>query len=509
MSYKVKVRYINQSNEIATYFFSRAIRSMTNGIPGVNISGNVFPLYSGNFIDINELEDKKLKVNECPLMPEKEAIEKMKFLPSPFFSDLAIQENKEIVNQQQEISDYGQEKKKPLNEVLNQKKEKIDNKRPDKRLLDHEHVEEKFKNFIDSNPITVLPINYSDVPGFSFPQYEKDWFFERSVYYSYITVNESEDRIDHIKTILRSPSEYACIDVGWGRGRAEPIHKDDGEIEFSDEMTVYLPPKPINESIDSAKETFMDRYGEFEFECKRSYRAAPNNVQYDYWFRFDLSISDDLLKNMFEDILRVSEAAKILSLETFSHNKYKEFEKDQEIITDNQSQYNELEELANLYAADNDELKQSLDKAIESNKRIEELNSSLKKNNEILKDKIAKLERKELANFERNLETFLPNFDFLERGMKSVKRDYQSTKKLQEVLHLVHEKSKNIGFKKVQNTKYWQEVDKKFSNGVDNQGRIYFCKQELKTYILIGHKQNQDEDFVYLQKNDPPIDLDK
>ena len=155
----------------------------------------------------------------------------------------------------------------------------------------------------------------------------------------------------------------------------------------------------------------------------------------------DLSISDDLLKNMFEDILRVSEAAKILSLETFSHNKYKEFEKDQEIITDNQSQYNELEELANLYAADNDELKQSLDKAIESNKRIEELNSSLKKNNEILKDKIAKLERKELANFERNLETFLPNFDFLERGMKSVKRDYQSTKKLQEVLHQVHEKS--------------------------------------------------------------------
>ena len=481
---------------------------MKNGIPGVNISGQVFPLYQGNFIDVNELDENKLKVNECPLMSEKEAIKKVGFLPSPDFSDVATQKNEEKVNRWQEIIDYDEEKNKPLSKVLSQKKEDIEEKRPEKRPLDYDKIEEKFNNFIDSNPISVLPINYSDIPGFSFPRYEKDWFFERSVYYSYITVNESEDRIDHIKSILRSPSEYDCIDVGSGRGYSKPIQKDNGEIEFSDQWTVYLPPKPINKSIDSSKETFKDRYGEFEFECKRSYRAAPNNVQYDYWFRFDLSISDDLLKNMFEDILRVSEAAKILPLETFSHNKYKEFKKDQETITDNQSQHNELEELANLYAADNDELKQSLDKAIESNKRIEELNSTLRKNNEILKDKIAKLERKELANFERNLETFLPNFDFLERGMKSVKRDYQSTKKLQEVLHLVHEKSKNIGFKKVQNTKYWQEVDKKFSNGVDNQGRIYFCKQELKTYILIGHKQNQDEDFVYLQKNDPPIDLD-
>ena len=41
MSHKVRVHYINQSNEIATYFFSRANRSMENGIPGVNISGNV------------------------------------------------------------------------------------------------------------------------------------------------------------------------------------------------------------------------------------------------------------------------------------------------------------------------------------------------------------------------------------------------------------------------------------------------------------------------------------
>jgi len=500
---KVKVNYINKSNEIATYFFSRAIRSMKNGIPGVNISGQVFPLYQGYFIDVNELDENKLKVNECPFMSKKEAIKKIGLLPMPFFNSVAMS------YAQDEIKN----KTAPLKDVLNKQDQSINKEQSEKNFRENqEHFSTKINNLLNPDEGfhvgKLHRINYSDIPGFSFPQYEKDWFFERSVYYSYVTVNESEDRIDHIKSILRSPSEYECIDVGGGRSNAEPLYKDDGEVKFPEKLPVYLAPDPINESIDATKKTFKDRYGEFEFECKRSYRAAPNNVQYDYWFRFDLSISDDLLKNMFEDILRVSEAAKILSLESFLQRD-QEFEKEADTISDNQSQYSELEELANLYAADNDELKQSLDKAIESNKRIEELNSTLKKNNEILKDKIAKLERKELANFERNLETFLPNFDFLERGMKSVKRDYQSTKKLQEVLHLVHEKSKNIGFKKVRNTKYWQEVDKEFSNGVDNQGRIYFCKQELKTYILTGHKQNQDEDFIYLQKNDPPIDLDK
>lgn len=110
MSYKVRVHYINQSNEIATYFFSRAIRSMKNGIPGVNISGQVFPLYQGYFIDVNELDENKLKVNECPLMSEKEAIKKIGFLPSSDFSDAATQKNKEKVNRWQEIIDYDEEK---------------------------------------------------------------------------------------------------------------------------------------------------------------------------------------------------------------------------------------------------------------------------------------------------------------------------------------------------------------------------------------------------------------
>ena len=40
--------------------------------------------------------------------------------------------------------------------------------------------------------------------------------------------------------------------------------------------------------------------------------------------------------------------------------------------------------------------------------RVHYINQS----NEILKDKIAKLERKELANFERNLETFCQTLIF-------------------------------------------------------------------------------------------------
>jgi len=58
------------------------------------------------------------------------------------------------------------------------------------------------------------------------------------------------------------------------------------------------------------------------------------------------------------------------------------------------------------------------------------------------------------------------------------------------------------------NTKYWEEVPKKISNGVDNQGRLYICKHGNQPAILIGSKQQQSEDFIYLQKNDPPIDLE-
>ena len=37
---------------------------------------------------------------------------------------------------------------------------------------------------------------------------------------------------------------------------------------------------------------------------------------------------------------------------------------------------------------------------------------------------------------------------------------------------------------------------------------LYICKHGNQSVTLIGSKQQQPEDFIYLQKNDPPEDLE-
>ena len=68
MSHKVKVHYISDAGEVKTFLWSRAIRQMDNMIPGVNISGKVYPLYRGNFINLKESRENILKSTECGFM---------------------------------------------------------------------------------------------------------------------------------------------------------------------------------------------------------------------------------------------------------------------------------------------------------------------------------------------------------------------------------------------------------------------------------------------------------
>ena len=501
MSHKVKVHYIDESNKVSTYFFQRSVRQMQEMNAGVNISGRVFPLYQGNFINLKESEENTRKSTECPLMQRDEALSLLSRLHAPMFSDTAI-------------NFLAPDKSKPLNEVLNSNKQNTD--ADTKTNLQEKPIEIQV-NTNDPNQLrmvqgdkepqefAVKQIHYSEIPNFSFPKYEVDWYFERSIYYSYVTVNESDERIDNIKAILSNPGDYECLDAKAARGAIQ--HSDTETIELPPEITTYLSPGPINSNIDITKKTFLDRWGEFDFECKKSYRPAPNNVQYDYWFRFDLDIPDDLIKNMFEDILRVTEATKpLISLESFlSH--------DQEVhdsISDKDisKELKIYEELANSYISDNDELNEKIQRIIEEKQVIEKKLQKSEKENKRLKEKINNFKRKELAAFERNLERYFTKFYFLRRGMKTVQRYYQSTEKLEEILQSLHNKSKDSGLKRVMNTKYWEEVPKKISNGIDNQGRLYICKHGNQPAILIGSKQQQSEDFIYLQKNDPPKDLD-
>lgn len=502
MSHKVKVHYIDESNKVSTYFFPRSIRQMQEMTAGVNISGRVYPLYQGNFINLREPEENTRKSTECPLMQKDEALSMLSRLHAPIFSDTAI-------------NFLAPDKSKPLDEVLNSNKQ---NKESDTQTNLQKKPIEIQVNTNDPNQLrmvqgdkepqefAVKQIHYSEIPNFSFPKYEEDWYFERSFYYSYVTVNESDERIDNIKAILSNPGDYECLDAKAARGAIQ--HADTETIELPPEITTYLSPGPINSTIDTTKKTFLDRWGEFDFECKKSYRPAPNNVQYDYWFRFDLDIPDDLIKNMFEDILRVTEAAKpLISLESFLIH-------DQEVhdsISDKDisEELKIYEELANSYISDNDKLNEKIQRIIEEKKSTEKKLQKSQDENKKLKEKLNKLKRKESAAFERNLERYFAKFYFLQRGIKTVDRYYQSTEKLEEILQSLQNKSKDIGLKKVMNTKYWEEVPKKISNGVDNQGRLYICKHGNQPVILIGSKQQQSEDFIYLQKNDPPKDLEK
>jgi len=508
MSHKVKVHYIDESNNVSTYFFPRSIRQMQEMTAGVNISGRVYPLYQGNFINLREPEENTRKSTECPLMQRDEALSKLSRLHAPMFSDTAI-------------NFLAPDKSKPLNEVLNSDKQNTDIDTKTNSQAKPIEIQVNTNNSSqlrvieeDQEPreILVKQIHYSEIPNFSFPKYEEDWYFERSFYYSYVTVNESDERIDNIKAILSNPGDYECLDANPARGAIRhtdtTVNIDNETIELPPEITTYLSPGPINSSIDSTKKTFLDRWGEFDFECKKSYRPAPNNVQYDYWFRFDLDIPDDLIKNMFEDILRVTEAAKhLISLESFlSHDK----EAHDSISDKDMSEELKIyEELANSYISDNDELNDKIQRIIEEKKATEKKLQKSEEENRRLKEKFNNFKRKEAAVFEKNLERYFAKFYFLQRGMKTVQRYYQSTEKLEEILQLLHNKSKDIGLKRVMNTKYWEEVPKKISNGVDNQGRLYICKHGNQPAILIGSKQQQSEDFIYLQKNDPPKDLEK
>ena len=515
MSHKVKVHYISDAGEVKTFLWSRAIRQMDNMIPGVNISGKVYPLYRGNFINLKESRENILKSTECGFMHTDDAKSELTRLPEPLFNNFAM-------------SFLSSDKSQPLNKVLTKEPESLNVVPAPIELQVQVDDPSKLRVVYENEEpydFLIKKLNYSDVPNFSFPKYGEDWYFERSYYYSYVTVNESAERISNIKSILSNPGDYECLDAVAARSAAEflpPVLADDNKLDWPSEINSYLSPGPINDDIDITKKTFLDRWGEHDFECKKSYRPAPNNVQYDYWFRFDLSVSDEVIKNMFEDILRVAEATKLLvKLESFLHHDYEDSATSTEdnIAEEVKIELEKLnllkqeattnEELANSYSSENDELNKKIEKILEQYRSLDGKYMKKKEENRHLKEKLNNLKRKELAAFERNLERYFSKFYFLQRGMKTVQRYYQSTEKLEEVLQLLYRKSKDLGLKKVMNTKHWEEVPKKISNGIDNQGRLYICKHGNQSLILIGSKQQQSEDFIYLQKNDPPKDLDK
>ena len=92
-------------------------------------------------------------------------------------------------------------------------------------------------------------IDYEDKPGFNFPKYEKDWLLERRDTGIYITINESNNRLDKIKAIINKPRNYSCIDMGGQRFSMQAQANEIGGAVMPKEVTGFNSPAPITAGI--------------------------------------------------------------------------------------------------------------------------------------------------------------------------------------------------------------------------------------------------------------------
>ena len=63
----------------------------------------------------------------------------------------------------------------------------------------------------------------------------------------YVTVNESDGRIENIKGILSNPEKYTCIDVGGGKSTVIPDISNYGELY--PENVFYLPQSQLTKQL--------------------------------------------------------------------------------------------------------------------------------------------------------------------------------------------------------------------------------------------------------------------
>ncbi len=537
--------------------YQRSLRKTLKGGPGINIRGKVFPVYKSNFLHKNQptvffnphedpIEISTLDKEKTPILSEKEAESVFNLDIGSFGEILTLQDHdlpKDLIKKDPKAL-LGADSKTTLNLDFIPKFTSEGEIEP--LYISNETNGEK-EEIIELKPKI---INLND--QISFPVYGNDWLINRMKFYNYVVFNDDEfSKLQQVLSILRKPEDFALLDsfAMTGFGRPDETYAFEAISNSRYKVGVH--------------KNFKERYGEFDFLSRPAEKKSSNNIKYDYWVRFSLSLKEDYLKSLFEDLFKIIAVSnyfyndlKIYDQIDFSKNLFN-FHSDekQTSFSDNQNNQNNqenvidenlslkteiqtqkeelkqqtekiekiLELLHETQISDNDEiasevnkenaevrekiieLKDLLDLAhleIEDNEiEIKNLNRSihhLKKSNE-------KLTSRAEDGAEELLINLLPQFIFLERGLKIFKTKFTDQKPLIKVLSaLAFEK--DLPIKKINKTNNWYEVDKKISNGQDDQGRVYFTKIEkdstLQKAILIGYKQNQETDFNYLSEND-------
>lgn len=349
--------------------------------------------------------------------------------------------------------------------------------------------------------------------------YKEDWNLDLREYYSYIVFNEDEEFASIAREILTNPSQYKVLERGIIMGSGSEIKHG------TSEAIIYNYP-----SKNSSHFSFEDRYGDLDFEFRESFQKASDGLQYSYWFRFDPSIDKEFLMELAQELFDIAASSKVNGLDDF-------FSIEKGILNhlydDNSDHEGKVKDLGNERIKENELLLQKvtrleeqlersendnfLEDLIEKEDEVESLLQSvveLEKEIEVLKEELSKSRYKEklfknkLDDESRELlKLCFPNVYFLEkRTLRSLRKDYTSKDAIVRAAQGILSSTSNS--RRVRGTTHWLEVTKKISNGIDNQGRLYFCKlrdKHASHAMLISHKSQQDFDIEYLKKHDPPI----
>lgn len=349
-------------------------------------------------------------------------------------------------------------------------------------------------------------------------EYKKDWNLDLREYYSYIVFNEDDEFASIAREILTNPSQYKVLERGIIKGKGSEIKKG------TSKALIYSYP-----DNNSSHFSFEDRYGDLDFEFRESFQKASDGLQYSYWFRFDPSIDKEFLMELAQELFDISASSKVNGLDDFfsieknvlnyltskdPDPRGEVMNSSEELTKENKLLHQKIKRLESELESSQDDT--ILDELIEKEDEAESLLESvveLEKDCEDLKEELAKSRYKEkllknkLDDESRELlKLCFPNVYFLEkRTLRSLRKDYASKEAVVRAAQSILTATGNS--RRVRGTSHWLEVTKKISNGIDNQGRLYFCKlsdNKVSHAMLISHKSQQDLDIEFLKKHDPP-----
>lgn len=517
----IRVKYLSKDDSsIKHLHWPRGIRIIEGKSLGVNVGGTVYPLYKDNFIDFDELKSSVKPLADCPFASRKEVdafINSLAALDSSKESESSPSEDLEEIAQEDETS----ESLEDVPSIV--------------------YTEPLIKKVVDPDGQTfdlkiVFDLRYTPIETYpSFPSYQKDWHIERTDWYAYFLINDNSfeqphpdggtysdsDRLHWISEILSNTRFYNLYDSRYINFYDSFQQHKIERAKYKNEILETWGTTPFKNvmlglPVDLPEHiTFFDKWGELEFEERASTRPADNGITYYYWFRFDLSWSDDDLKDLFADLFKVT---------TFSHEHHDRFLSlfydYLPYSLDRPHQPNvfttkpDIQALESVFLEETENLKiinKDISQEIESLKtqkddetlKLWEAEETITK----LKDRIQVYKEREKQQILRTLNNFLmPEIYIPRRSLKTLENDFRNRDAVYKILNSLIKDERSVQFKNANAAEGWKEVDKKISTGQDEQGRMYvgeIKQQDTKFVVLIGHKKNQSKDYEYMKNNHP------